>query len=250
MRSSWCPTPRTPPRFAPARRRGAGRGLGHRRHTIAVLAVQGPRSARCSTRRAAGRAGLHGLHRRRRDGDRVTVCRTGYTGEHGYELLVPAERRGRLWDALLGRRGLGIRPCGLGARDTLRTEMGYPLHGQDLSPGHLAGPGPSGWAVGWRKPAFWGRERSSPRRRPARRRQLWGLTDRAGGSPGRTWRAGRRRRRSARSPAGRSPRPAHGIALALLDTARASGGRRGRRRRARPAAAVVVQPPFVPSHAR
>ena len=70
--------------------------------------------------------------RRRRP---VRVCRTGYTGEHGYELCPGRRRRRAVWDALLPRRGpLGGRPCGLGARDTLRTEMGYPLHGQDLSP--------------------------------------------------------------------------------------------------------------------
>ena len=67
-------------------------------------------------------------------GAEVTVCRTGYTGEHGYELLVAADRAGDMWDALLeAGQDLGIRPCGLGARDTLRTEMGYALHGHELS---------------------------------------------------------------------------------------------------------------------
>ena len=65
----------------------------------------------------------------------MTVCRTGYTGEHGYELLPAGRRRGRVVGRA-ARRGAGRwagMPCGLGARDTLRTEMGYPLHGQDLS---------------------------------------------------------------------------------------------------------------------
>ena len=103
----------------------------------------------------------------------VRVCRTGYTGEHGYE-LIPA------WDdatVAVGRAGRD-RPCtrrcpaGLGARDTLRTEMGYPLHGQDLS---LRRSRPvqarAGWAVGWKKDAFWGARRCWPRRAagPARR---------------------------------------------------------------------------------
>ena len=62
----------------------------------------------------------------------VIVCRTGYTGERGYELVVPAVGAGALWDALLAvptSDGGPARPCGLGARDTLRTEMGYPLDG-------------------------------------------------------------------------------------------------------------------------
>ena len=49
-------------------------------------------------------------------------------------------------------------PCGLGARDTLRTEMGYPLHGQDISLATTPNEGRLGWAVGWKKPAFWGRD--------------------------------------------------------------------------------------------
>ena len=100
------------------------------------------------------------------------MCRTGYTGEHGYELVVPWERRGAVWDAMLAAgAGDGIRPCGLGARDTLRTEMGYPLHGQDLSPRISPVQARAGWAVGWKKPAFHGRDALVAEREagPARR---------------------------------------------------------------------------------
>jgi aminomethyltransferase len=59
------------------------------------------------------------------------AVRTGYTGEHGVEILVPAAETGAVWDALLAA---GAEPCGLGARDTLRLEVCYPLHGNDISP--------------------------------------------------------------------------------------------------------------------
>ena len=62
------------------------------------------------------------------------VCSTGYTGEPGVELIVAADRTVELWDVLLRRREHGIVPCGLGARDTLRLEVCYPLHGNDISP--------------------------------------------------------------------------------------------------------------------
>jgi aminomethyltransferase len=65
------------------------------------------------------------------DGTQVMVNRTGYTGEEGCELLCMAEDAGALWDAVLAR---GVTPCGLGARDTLRLEACYPLHGNDISP--------------------------------------------------------------------------------------------------------------------
>jgi aminomethyltransferase len=58
------------------------------------------------------------------------VCRTGYTGERGVELLCPAEDAVALWDAIVAR---GAVPCGLGARDTLRLEVCYPLHGNDIT---------------------------------------------------------------------------------------------------------------------
>jgi aminomethyltransferase len=59
------------------------------------------------------------------------VNRTGYTGEEGVELLVMADEAGELWDAVLER---GVTPCGLGARDSLRLEVCYPLHGNDIGP--------------------------------------------------------------------------------------------------------------------
>jgi aminomethyltransferase len=64
-------------------------------------------------------------------GIEAMVCRTGYTGETGVELLCPAEDGSRLWDAVVDR---GAVPCGLGARDTLRLEVCYPLHGNDITP--------------------------------------------------------------------------------------------------------------------
>ena len=63
------------------------------------------------------------------DGIEVMIDRTGYTGEEGVELACMADDAPALWDAILER---GVRPCGLGARDTLRLEVCYPLHGNDI----------------------------------------------------------------------------------------------------------------------
>jgi aminomethyltransferase len=88
----------------------------------------------------------------------VVVCRTGYTGERGYELIAPNEVASAIWDALLeAGAAYGLQPCGLGARDTLRTEMGYPLHGQDISLDITPVQARLGWAIGWKKDAFWGK---------------------------------------------------------------------------------------------
>lgn len=84
-----------------------------------------------------------------------TVCRTGYTGERGVEILVAAEDAGVVWDALVGA---GAVPCGLGARDTLRTEMGYALHGHELAPDVPARWSSVSWAVVPGKGEFNGRQ--------------------------------------------------------------------------------------------
>jgi glycine cleavage system T protein (aminomethyltransferase) len=94
----------------------------------ALLAVQGPRSLeRLGLPEAAAFTFADGAI----DGVRCTVNRTGYTGEIGVELLVRAEDAGELWDRVIER---GAVPCGLGARDTLRLEVCYPLHGNDINP--------------------------------------------------------------------------------------------------------------------
>jgi aminomethyltransferase len=77
------------------------------------------------------------------DGVEVMVNRTGYTGEEGVELGCMEDDAARLWDAVVAR---GVTPCGLGARDTLRLEVCYPLHGNDIGPQWDAISSGLGWA--------------------------------------------------------------------------------------------------------
>ncbi len=184
----------------------------------------------------------------------VTVCRTGYTGERGYELLAPAGVAPALWEALLAAVGEhGGLACGLGARDTLRTEMGYPLHGHELSPDITPVQARVGWAVGWRKPAFWGREVLLAERESGAARPAWGLlalgrgvpraqlpvlagdtgTDAAGAVVGVT------------TSGTFSPTLKQGVALALLDRSVSEGDEVAVDVRGRPLACRVVRPPFV-----
>ncbi len=89
-----------------------------------------------------------------------------------------------LWDALLAAgEQYGMLPCGLGARDTLRTEMGYPLHGQDISLDVTPNEARLGWAVGWKKDAFWGRDVLTAERAEGPQRVLRGLVATGRGIP-------------------------------------------------------------------
>ncbi len=143
-----------------------------RHRDFAVLALQGRRSDEVlDTLGLPAGHGYMSFVDSTFGGRPVVVCRTGYTGERGYELVAPNEAAAPLWDALVeAGRPHGLRACGLGARDTLRTEMGYPLHGQDISLDVTPNEARLGWAVGWSKDTFWGRERllaekeSGPRR--------------------------------------------------------------------------------------
>ena len=106
----------------------------------------------------------------------VRVCRSGYTGEHGYELLPPWDSAATVFDALLSAvTDAGGQPAGLGARDTLRTEMGYPLHGHELSLDISPVQARCGWAVGWEKDAFFGRDALLAEKESGPRRLLRGL---------------------------------------------------------------------------
>jgi aminomethyltransferase len=179
----------------------------------------------------------------------VTVCRTGYTGEHGYEVVVAAENARVVWDALFDAGDTyGLRGCGLAARDTLRTEMGYPLHGQDLSAEISPVQARVGWAVGWKKPAFWGREALLAEKESGPRRLLWGLMSLDRAIPRAHMKVLRADAAVGEVTSGTfSPTRRVGIALALLDTVAGLGEGdqvevdvRGRRSPMR-----VVKPPFV-----
>lgn len=155
----------------------AGVTVTDEHRSVAVLAVQGPKSADIV-------AGL-GLptemdYMAYTDADfngvRVRVCRSGYTGEQGYEVMPPWDQAEAVFDALVDAvHGAGGELAGLGARDTLRTEMGYPLHGHELSPDISPLQARCGWAVGWKKDAFWGRDALLAEKEAGPRRLLRGL---------------------------------------------------------------------------
>jgi aminomethyltransferase len=93
------------------------------------------------------------------DGTTVSVARTGYTGEDGIEVFFRAKDAVKFWDAALEKgKTLAIKPCGLGARDTLRLEMCYPLNGSDLSPERNPIEAGLGFFVDLTKPEFVGRD--------------------------------------------------------------------------------------------
>jgi aminomethyltransferase len=107
---------------------GAGTDLRDKTDEFALLAVQGPRSLE---RLGLDDAAPFTFEMGEVAGIEVMVNRTGYTGEQGVELMVMADDAVALWDAVVQR---GATPCGLGARDTLRLEVCYPLHGNDIGP--------------------------------------------------------------------------------------------------------------------
>ena len=219
-----------------------------------VLAVQGPRCDEVLT--GAGFPVGHdymSFAEVEREGARVTVCRTGYTGERGYEIVAPAEVAESVWDALLAAgEPVGVQPAGLGARDTLRTEMGYPLHGHDISPDITPVQARLAWAVGWNKDAFFGDTALRAERAVGPKRVLRGLTAVGRGIP----RPDMVVSTEAGQPAGVitsgtfSPTLKKGVALALLDAAVADGDVVQVDIRGREQQFTVTKPPFVATGVR
>ena len=183
----------------------------------------------------------------------IRVCRSGYTGEHGYEVIPGWDDAGVVWDALLAQvTERGGQPAGLGARDTLRTEMGYALHGHELAPDISPVEARSSWAVGWDKPEFFGRAALVAEKEAGPARRLYGLKATGRGVP----RADCTVHLEAGGPqigvctSGTfSPTLKQGIALAFIDTA--SGVKKGSSVvvdvRGRALECEVVLPPFVKS---
>lgn len=115
-------------------------------------------------------------------GARVTVSRTGYTGEDGFEIFVPPAQAGRVWDALVAAgRPVDIRLCGLGARDTLRLERCMRLYGNEMDESVTVLEAGLGWVVNWQKPSFLGADALRAQREQgiARRIAAFEMVDRA-----------------------------------------------------------------------
>lgn len=216
----------------------------------AVLAVQGPKSAQ-----VLAALGLPtdmdymGYADAEFAGAAVRVCRTGYTGEHGYELLPRWGAAPAVFDALVEAvTAAGGQPAGLGARDTLRTEMGYPLHGHELSLDISPLQARCGWAIGWGKDTFWGRAALLAEKQQGPRRLLRGLRAVGRGVPRADLTV-----LDGDTPVGVttsgtfSPTLKTGIALALIDTEHdiADGAQLAVDVRGRPLPCEVVKPPFV-----
>jgi len=215
--------------------------------TRSIIAVQGPhaRARAASVLPEAATVPRFGVERFTWRGVECVAAGTGYTGEDGFEVAVPAHAAPDLWEAIATT---GIVPAGLGARDTLRLEAALPLHGHELGAGITPLQAGLDWVVGWDKGEFRGRAALAAERDTGVARRLVGLSTEgrqpprqgaqvvAGGAPVGTVTSGNF-----------SPMLEHGIALALVDSSvDASPGtcfeleQRGKTRQA-----TVVATPFV-----
>ena len=184
---------------------------------------------------------------------KVIVCRTGYTGEFGYELLPVWSSALELWELLVKEIAAHDgRVCGLGSRDTLRTEMGYPLHGHELSREISPMQANSGWAVALAKPYFEGSAALVLEKSTGVSRIMRGLLVSDRGIP----RAGMNVLGSEDQQLGTitsgtfSPTLKTGIALGLISPTIKIGDEVTIDVRGRKSTATVVKLPFVPSHVR
>ena len=184
---------------------------------------------------------------------KVIICRTGYTGEFGYELLPAWESATQLWEYMFQALGkFDGRVCGLGSRDTLRTEMGYQLHGHELSLEISPLQASAGWAVALSKSEFHGKNALVGEKEKGVGRILRGLLSQDRGIP----RAGMNVIDGNDQVVGIitsgtfSPTLKAGIGLALIKPDIAIGSALKIDVRGRTSDVIVTKPPFVPSHVR
>ena len=217
---------------------------------MACLAVQGPRSTEVLASVGVDAHGLGYLDCRPlplggpgpTPPEAGVLARSGYTGERGYELFTPAALAPSLWDRLVGA---GAKPAGLGARDTLRLEMGYPLHGNDISTATSPAEARLSWAVKTGTP-FRGRDAYVRALADGPSRRLWGLRATGRGIPRAHCVVQRDGETVGETTSGTfSPTLRVGLALAYLDVVVAEGEEVQIDVRGKPVRAQVVKPPFV-----
>lgn len=212
----------------------------------AMLAVQGPAAARILEATLAfdltGMRRYHFTVRESRFG-RLMLSRTGYTGEDGVEIFLANAEAPALWETLVEA---GAVPCGLGARDTLRLEMGYPLHGNDIDTTTTPLEAGLGFALDMHKPDFLGKNRLQGQREAGLARRLTGLSLLEKGVPRQGYPCERGGQVVGRITSGSiSPVLQVGIALAYLDAGVKAGDEIEIMIRSKAIRARVVKPPFV-----
>ena len=183
---------------------------------------------------------------------KIVLCRTGYTGERGYEILSSWSDALEVWNLLREVvASHGGRIAGLGARDTLRTEMGYPLHGHELSMSITPVEASASWAISWEK-SFWGKAILQSQRETKSHRILQAIKIDDRGIP----RAGMEVKDESGAGVGVvtsgtfSPTLKTGIALALLSKRYPTDSRISIDIRGRISTGTIVRLPFVPSHVK
>ena len=179
-------------------------------------------------------------------GSRALVSRTGYTGEDGFEVMVEAADAEHVWDAL------GASPCGLGARDTLRTEAGFALYGHDIDRSTNPYEARLGWVVSSGKASFVGRAALAQIKAAGPSRRLVGLRVAPGGVPRPEFPILHNAERVGSVTSGTfSPTLKQNIAMGYVPVGLSDvGGQLAVEMRGKPAAAEVVALPFVPHRSR
>ncbi len=157
----------------------AGVTLEDRSEATALLAVQGPKTAQLLAGHVPAEVLALGYYRFAHAtifGVPALLARTGYTGEDGFEIYFDPGHAARVWDGLIAAGGpFGLEPVGLGARDTLRLEMGYMLYGNDIDDTTSPLEAGLGWTVKWNKPDFVGRAAMAKQKEQGVPRRLVGL---------------------------------------------------------------------------
>jgi aminomethyltransferase len=221
-----------------------------RSDATALVALQGPASARILAELTGVDLDAIGFYRFAEGevaGVHCIVARTGYTGEDGFELYHPAGEAAGLWRALLEAGAPhGLIPAGLGARDSLRLEVGYPLYGNDLDREHTALEAGLGWVVKLDRDPFIGRDALLRQKESGLTRRLAGIRLDGKGFPRPGYPVIHDGQEVGTVTSGTlSPSLGEGVALAYLPVdAAAPGTRVAVRIRGRDVAGVVERPPF------
>ncbi len=123
-----------------------------------MVALQGPSSEEVASQLFKSLPVRHSLNEVSYEGAPLFICRTGYTGEDGFEFVVSQSKALHLWEHLVNvGKKFGLQSCGLGARDTLRLEAGYLLYGQDMDETHTTVESGPSWVIQWQKENFIGK---------------------------------------------------------------------------------------------